>query len=111
MAMRTDNKCLIGASMTQLARMHLLNGRFDKALSVQQEALKILKEIDEKHELASCMVLGAEIYWRKKDPDTATDMGNEGLDMARKIKDLNAETYAIDLLAIIYKEQEALKAP
>merc|ERR1719188_2148886 len=38
-------------------------------------------------------------------------MGNEGLEMARKSKDANAEAYAIQLLGIIYKEQEALAAP
>merc|ERR1719499_666007 len=52
MALRTDNKFLIGATLSHLARMHLLNGRFDKALSIQEEALGHLKEIDEKHEIA-----------------------------------------------------------
>merc|ERR1719188_1962290 len=76
MALRTDNKFLIGATLSHLARMHLLNGRFDKALSLQQEAAANLKEIDEKHELALCLVLGAEILWRQKDSEKAMNMGN-----------------------------------
>merc|ERR1711933_67438 len=101
----------IGATLSHLARMHLLNSRFDKALSVQQDALKHLKEIDEKHEIATCLTLGAEIMWRKKDSEAAMDLGTEALELAREIKDTDAETYAIEMLSILYKEQEALAAP
>merc|ERR1740121_946809 len=91
--------------------MNLLNGKFDKALSIQSEALSLFQQIDEQHEQASCIVLGAEITWRKKDSDKALEMGNEGLELARRVKDSNAESYAIELLALIYKEQEALALP
>jgi len=111
MATRADNKLMIGTVTTHIARLHLLNGLFDKAYALQQEALTMLREIDEKHEQAACIILGAEIQWRKKNVETAADLGNQGLELARKIKDGNAEAYAIDLLTLLYKEQEATTGP
>merc|ERR1712203_1121628 len=111
MATRSDNKFLLGTALSHLARMYLLNSKFDKALATQSQALGLFQQIDEKHEQASCIILGAEITWRKKDSDKALEMGNEGLELARKVKDANAEEYAIELLGIIYKEQEALALP
>merc|ERR1719254_201400 len=101
---------MIGMVQTHIARLHLLNGRLDKAFQLQQQTLSLLREIDEKHEQAACMILGAEIQWRKGNVETAADLGNQGLELARKVKDGNAEAYAIDLLTLLYKEQEAAEA-
>merc|ERR1719436_1265886 len=111
MATRADNKLMIGMVQTHIARLHLLNGRLDKAFQLQQATLSLLREIDEKHEQAACMILGAEIQWRKGNVETAADLGNQGLELARKVKDGNVEAYAIDLLSLLYKEQEASAGP
>jgi len=105
LAKNTDNKELQGTALLLIARVHMVNGRDKEAIKAKDEALQHFSDIGEKHYELIAKTLGAEIALGMKKVDQALSQAEEAVGKARKMKDANAEQYAIDIINIISSMQ------
>jgi len=105
LAKNADNKELQGTALLQIARVHMVNGRDKEAGKAQEEALQHFTDIGEKHYELIAKILGAEIALGMKQVDKALTQAEQAVEKARKMKDANAEQYAIDIVNMIASMQ------
>lgn len=73
--------------MNKLSRCYLAQGKLDAALKAQQQALHILRHIDDKHGQAMSLYQLGIIYQQKKAYERAEKPFADALDMAHKLGD------------------------
>lgn len=110
LAKRNDNRELMGTSLVQVTRCHLVNGRVEKAIKSSEEAIELLHEVNDKKQEAMAVALNAEALMGQNEKEKAAAGAKRAVFLARAARDAGAEHYAIQVMDAIFAE-ETRKAP
>lgn len=109
LAKKADDKSLIGTALNHLARIHLINDKFDLAQKAKDDALDLFREIGDQHEECINTTLGAEILFKQHKGVPALNLANQALELARKIKDAVAGPLrAVEVAGLKQRRQKIL---
>lgn len=108
LAKRNDNRELMGTSLVQITRCHLVNAKFDKAIKSAVEAQELLHEVNDRKQEAMAMAYHAEALLALKKKEEAASIAERAHWLAKSSGNLVAEAYAAQVHNAVFAEERQI---